>query len=194
MRRRHRVKRAGAGRWNGAHARRELVLAILASGVASLRSGTSLAQWASRPDDAGRRTAHARSAELPPAKDLAADAAASAKGRLPILLFFDREDCPYCERALREYLVPFSRVEWKDRAIFRQVAIDRTLPTRDFDGTVTTHKSIAERYGALLSPTIVVVDGRGRALAEPIVGLTTLDFYGAYVQDALAAGARKLRA
>ena len=31
-------------------------------------------------------------------------------------------------------------------------------------------------------------------LAEPIVGLTTLDFYGAYVQNALAAGARRLRA
>jgi hypothetical protein len=167
--------------------------AILASGIAAFAAREASAQWASRPGDTARRPTIERHADLPPARDLAADAAASARGRLPILLFFDREDCPYCERALREYLVPVSRSAWKDRAIFRQVAIDRTLPARDFDGTVTTHKAIAERYGAVFSPTIVVVDGRGRALADPIVGLTTIDFYGAYVNDALAAGARRLR-
>jgi hypothetical protein len=167
--------------------------AILASGIAAFAARVASAQWASRPEDAARRPPIRRHAELPPASDLAADAATSARGRLPILLFFDREDCPYCERALREYLVPVSRTDWKDRAIFRQVAIDRTLPARDFDGTVTTHKAIAERYGAVFSPTVVVVDGRGRALADPIVGLTTIDFYGAYVNDALAAGARRLR-
>lgn len=174
--------------------RREAMRVILASGIAALPAGAARAQWATRPEDAARRPPIDRKHELPPAKDLAADAAASDKGRLPILLFFDREDCPFCERALREYLVPYSREEWKDRAIFRQVAIDRTLPVRDFDGTVTTHKAIAERYGVIFSPTVLVIDGRGEKLAEPIIGLTTIDFYGAYVQNALAAGTRKLRA
>lgn len=170
-----------------------MLLGILASGLGAA-GAPARAQWASRPGDGGRGQAPARKAQLPRAQDLAADAAASGKGRLPILLFFDRDDCPFCERALREYLVPYSREEWKDRAIFRSVDIDRTLPVRDFDGSVTTHAAIAARYGVAFSPTILVVDGRGRKLAEPIIGLTTLDFYGAYVQDALAAGARKLRA
>ena len=169
------------------------MLMILASGLGTA-AATARAQWAGRPGEAGSGKPVARKAQLPAAQDLAADAAASGKGRLPILLFFDRDDCPYCERALREYVVPYSREEWKGRAIFRTVDIDRTLPARDFDGTITTHKAIAARYGVVFSPTILVVDGRGRKLAEPIVGLTTLDFYGAYVQDALAAGARKLRA
>jgi hypothetical protein len=170
-----------------------MLLAILASGVATAAPAPVRAQGASAPDDGRGRKPIPRKAELPPAKDLAADAAASRKGKLPILLFFDRDECPYCERALREYIVPFSREEWKDRALFRQVAIDRTLPVRDFDGRVITHKVLAERYGAVFSPTVVVIDGRGQKLAEPIIGLTTLDFYGAYVQNALAAGARKLR-
>ncbi len=169
------------------------MLAILASGLALLAPGTARSQWASRPEDAGRRPPVPRRAELPAAADLAADGAASKKGRLPILLFFEREDCPYCERALREYLVPYAQEEWKGKAIFRQVAIDRTLPVRDFDGTLTTHRAVAARYGVVLSPTVLIVDPRGAPLAEPIVGLTTLDFYGAYVQGALAAGARKLR-
>lgn len=169
-------------------------LAILASGLALAGARAAHAQWASRPEDGAGRPPIARVAELPPAKDLAADARASTKGRLPILLFFDREDCPFCERALREYLVPFAREEWKGRALFRQIAIDRSLPVRDFDGTVTTHKAIAARYGIVFSPTVLVTDGRGKPLAEPIVGLTTIDFYGAYVQNALATGVRKLRA
>jgi thiol-disulfide isomerase/thioredoxin len=187
------VKHKGSGSEGGAGVDRRSVLAILASGLALPVPQAALAQWATRPEDAGRRPPVARRAELPAAADLAADGAASAKGKLPILLFFDREDCPYCERALREYLVPYAQEEWKGKAIFRQVAIDRTLPVRDFDGTLTTHKAIAARYRVALSPTVLVVDPRGAPLAEPIVGLTTLDFYGAYVQGALAGGARKLR-
>jgi thiol-disulfide isomerase/thioredoxin len=152
------------------------------------------AQGARTPEDAGLRPGIRRKVELPNATDLAADAAASAKGGLPILLFFERDECPYCERALREYLVPFARNEWKGKAIFRQVGIDRTLSARDFDGGPTTHQAIAARFGIIFSPTVLVVDGRGRPLAEPIVGLTLLDFYGAYVNDALSTGARKLRA
>lgn len=186
------MMRTESGAGNAVRTRRATLAAILASGFATL-AAPGRAQWASRPGDGAASAPLKRAAELPPARDLAADAAASGKGGLPILLFFDRDDCPFCERALREYIVPYSREEWRGRAIFRQVAIDRTLPVRDFDGTITTHKALAERHGVVFSPTVIVVDGRGRELAAPIVGLTTLDFYGAYVQDALAAGARKLR-
>jgi len=133
-----------------------------------------------------------RNAELPPATDLRVDAVASNNGRLPILLFFDRVECPYCERALREYLVPLSREDWKDRALFRQVEIDRALPLVDFEGRATTHARLAERYRVTLSPTVVIVDGSGNVLSGPIVGLTTVDFYGAYLEKALEDAAGKL--
>ena len=187
------MKAEVSGREHGAMTRRDAMRTILASGVGALAAPDALAQWASPPDDGGRRPGIKRKVELPNATDLAADAAASAKGSLPILLFFERDDCPYCERALREYLVPLALDEWKGKAIFRQVGIDRTLPARDFDGRPTTHQAIAARYEVVFSPTVVVVDGRGRRIADPIVGLTTLDFYGAYVNDALRTGARKLR-
>jgi hypothetical protein len=179
-------------RKHGATKHRDAVRTILASGVAALAVPNAGAQWASTPEDGGRPGIK-RKVELPNVTDLAADAAASVKGRLPILLFFERDDCPYCERALREYLVPLALVEWKDKAIFRQVDIDRTLPARDFDGRMTTHRAIAARYAVIFSPTILVVCGSGRRIAEPIVGLTTPDFYGAYVNDALGTGARTLR-
>ena len=133
-----------------------------------------------------------RAAQLPLAQDLADDARTSIRERKPILLFFDREECPYCEQALREYLVPLSQEGWRDRALFRQIEIDRPLPLIDFDGKATTHEDLASRFGVSLSPTVLVVDGKGSVLSGPLVGLMTVDFYGAYLEGALDAAARKL--
>ena len=134
-----------------------------------------------------------RAASLPPAVDLAADAIVARRQRVPLLLFFDRDDCPYCERALREYLVPMTAdPAWRDRALFRQIEIDRALPLVGFDRTSTTHHEFAARRGVYLTPTVAVVDGAGKDLTDPIVGLTTLDFYGAYLENAITSGSGRI--
>ena len=171
--------------------RRATLRIILASGALLIASGARAQKTLTTPRGTGRPPIR-RSAELPLATDLRVDAVASNNGSLPILLFFDRVECPYCERALREYLVPLSREAWKNRALFRQVEIDRALPLVDFEGRATTHARLAERYRVTLSPTVVIVDGSGNVLADPIVGLTTVDFYGAYLEKALEDAASKL--
>lgn len=134
-----------------------------------------------------------RTADLPTAVDLAADAIVAQRKRVPLLLLFARTDCPYCERALREYLVPMSTdPAWRDRALFRQVEIDRALPLVGFDGASTTHRDFAARRSIHLTPTVAVVDGKGTDLAEPIIGLTTLDFYGAYLENAINSGSGRI--
>jgi hypothetical protein len=82
---------------------------------------------------------------------------------------------------------------WRDDALFRQVEVNRDTPLVDFDGSATTHRRLAARYGATFTPTVVVVDAAGTALADPIVGLLTADFYGAYLEEALRGALRKLR-
>ncbi len=171
-------------------ARRSTLRAILALGLAA--AGGTMAQRASPPGLAG--PARTRAAELPLARNLAADAATAARERIPIVLLFDRDNCPYCERALREYLVPMSlEGRWRTEALFRQVEIDRALPLVDFAGTATTHRELAARYGAELSPTVIVVDARGEPIGAPIVGLMTVDFYGAYLDNAFEAGVERMR-
>lgn len=158
-----------------------LACALLASGTAAVRA---IAQ---------QRAGHAL--DLPAARDLAADAAASAREAIPILLFFDRQDCPYCERALTRFVVPMSNeAPWRERALYRQIEIDQPLELVDFDGGVTTHARLAARYGVSLTPTVIVVDGRGGVIGTPIVGLLTADFYVAYLERAIDAGVAKLRA
>ena len=165
---------------------------ILASGALALAAAPVAAQKSKATPPGSGKPPVPRRAELPPATDLAADATASRRDRVPILLFFDRDECPYCEQALREYLVPFSRDEWAGKALFRQVGIDRRDALVDFAGAKTTHQALAERYGVFLSPTVLVVDATGERLAEPIVGLLTVDFYGAYVDNALRSAKTKL--
>jgi thioredoxin-related protein len=180
-----RVRTDGNDHGDRAVARRAALRRILACTLGAAAAG------AVAPAAAQRRP---RRFDLPAAADLAADAAAAARQRIPLLLFFDRGDCPYCERALREFLVPMANdPAWRDRAIYRQVEIDRATPLVDFAGTATTHAALAARYGASFAPTVLVVDPRGDPAGPPLVGLMTVDFYGGYLEDAVSAGLKKIR-
>ena len=88
--------------------------------------------------------------------------------------------------------MPLAREEWKARALFRQIEIDRPLPATDFDGRATTHRALAERYGVRLSPTVILGDARGKPLAEPIVGLMP-DFYAGLLDRALETARAAIR-
>ena len=132
---------------------------------------------------------------LAAASDLASDGALAKERRVPVLLFFNRVGCPYCERALREFLKPMERDPANaDRVLFRQVEIDKPTKLVDFKGEATTHRKFAQRYKIDLTPTIWFVDGEGRTLADPIVGLPTIDFYGAYLDQRIDDSLARLRA
>ena len=180
-----RIENGGRERGSANVARRTMLRRILACALAAAGAGAASAV-------AQTRTPHRF--DLPLAKDLAADAAASARDRVPIFLFFDRHDCPYCARALAQFVVPMSNEpRWRDRALYRQVEVDQPLPLVDFDGRATTHEKLATRYGVSLTPTVLVVDGAGAVIGKPIVGFLTVDFYAAYLESAVDAGLAKLR-
>lgn len=173
-------------------ARRGILRTILASALALAGTRAAFAQRVLATPRGAGAPPWQRANGLPLARDLAEDARRMRHERKPLLLFFDREECPYCEQALREYLLPMATGGWGERALFRQVEIDRALPLIGFDGRETTHRALAEQYDAVLSPTVVVVGPDGERLADPLVGLM-VDFYGAYLETALAEGAARLR-
>lgn len=174
--------------------RRDALTRILASALLGLSGRPAWSQKALTTPRGTGRPKLARNAQLPIAADLAHDGRTSTRERKPILLFFDREECPYCERALREYVVPLSREGWKDRVLFRQIEIDEPIALLDFDGKATTHDRFAARLRVTLSPTVLVVDGAGAILSGPLVGLMTVDFYGAYLERALEDASKRLGA
>jgi thioredoxin-related protein len=119
----------------------------------------------------------------------------AATRKAPIVLVFTRPECPYCTRAKREHLEPLRVSQsYGAKIIMREiVAADARTALRDFDGNNTTHGDFARKYDIHSVPTVLVVDSRGKPLAEPIIGLTSTDFYNLYLEQAIDAGRLALR-
>jgi thioredoxin-related protein len=118
------------------------------------------------------------------ARDFSADARVASEKRVPVLLFFTQANCPFCERARREYLRSMAlENETGKRALYREVPIDGRLI--DFDGRRKPVSEIAQRYGVKVFPTVVMVDAQGAASSRLLVGIAVPDFYGAYLNELL---------
>ena len=119
----------------------------------------------------------------------------AAARKAPIMLVFTRPECPYCSRAKKEHLEPMRVSQsYGSKILMREiVAADERTVLRDFSGTSTTHGEFARRYDIRSVPTVLVVDPHGKPLAEPIIGLTSTDFYNLYLEQAIDAGRVALR-
>lgn len=133
-------------------------------------------------------------AQLTAADDLAHTAGEARTRRVPVLIAFMQQSCPYCAVARRDYLLPLqSDPQWKGRVLIREVEVDRGIRMRDFGGDATTHRAFAGLHGVRRVPTLIVFDADGRPAAPPITGLLGDDFYRLYIEQAVEAGLTRMR-
>ena len=127
------------------------------------------------------------------ASNLAEDARAAARGRVPLVIFFSQPGCEYCERARRDYLEPMAAQPAAGDQ-FRLVEVDITskAPLVGFDGRKLTHTAFARGQNVRIVPTLAFVGATGEPLAEPLVGLTVPDFYQSYVDLRVEAARARL--
>ncbi len=130
------------------------------------------------------------------ADDFAALGKIAAAGNTPIMLVFTRPGCPYCARAKKDHLEPLSASPgYGAKVVLREIeSTNDLIPLRDFDGSQTTHGDFARKYEVRTVPTVIVVDARGKPLADAIVGLNVPDFYNLYLEQAIDAARLQLRA
>jgi thioredoxin-related protein len=133
---------------------------------------------------------------IQPAGDLRSDGRAAQRDCKPLLLEFAATYCEYCSLLEREVLNPtLLNRGYDSRVMMRKLLIDRHTPLVDFSGTDNvTAAQLAQRYKVSLTPTLLFVDARGQELTERMVGVTTLDFYGGYLDTALDRARARLRA
>ncbi|MDZ7751949.1 MAG: thioredoxin family protein [Gammaproteobacteria bacterium] len=125
-------------------------------------------------------------------RDLADAGARAAARDIPIVLLMSASYCGYCDRVRDEFLVPMIiGGDYAGRALLRELAIDGPA-VRDFDGARRGADVIAQRYAVSLVPTLLFLDGEGRELARRMVGLGTVDFYGAYLERAVETAEARL--
>lgn len=132
---------------------------------------------------------------LPIAKSFAADSKLAATKKIPILVLYTSPDCPYCERAKSDYLIPMLKdPAYKNKVIIREVDITSQSPLTLFNGATSTGAAFAAQHKVAVVPTIKVINARDAEVADPIVGLLIPDFYFGYIDSAISGGLQKMRA
>ncbi len=105
---------------------------------------------------------------------------------IPIMMMLSADGCSWCVKLEEEHLKPMLRSgDYKERVLIRQLKIDDAHDVRDFDGRPVSADRIGARYGVLVTPTVIYLDGDGRQLAKKIVGISSDHYYGSYVDMAI---------
>ncbi|MBT8092636.1 MAG: hypothetical protein KJN77_06335 [Gammaproteobacteria bacterium] len=137
--------------------------------------------------------ARADRVSVPPAADLSADAARVAAAGLPMLLVVTREDCGFCALLKRAVIVPMILSgEYETRVIIRELNIDGDMPVVDFDGRSVSSFAVANRYGALFTPTVLLVGPQGEELDKRLLGINNDEMYLYYLDQAIDRATRRL--
>jgi len=133
--------------------------------------------------------------EVPAAGDLRREAGRAEQACVPLLLEFAAAGCEYCTLLEDAILKPMLlNRDYDTRVVMRKLLLDRAATVVDFSGQPVTAANLAQRYRVSLTPTLLFLDGAGEELTERMIGVTTLDFYGGYLDQALEASKRELQA
>jgi len=126
------------------------------------------------------------SEDLPRYLDGQVEADNARRDRLPILLMVSLSDCPYCEKLKGEILNPMMLSgDYDAKVLIRELLVDEGEEVVDFGGDAVPAMQLAKRYGPVLAPTLLFLDPQGREIAQKIRGITTLDFYSFYLDQAI---------
>lgn len=132
--------------------------------------------------------------QLPVARNLAQEAESNAREGRALLVLFSQHGCAWCQRVRQEFLLPMSRnAGYRSRIAFVQVDVGSERELRDFRGQATTHAAFTRATGVRLYPTVMLFGPNGERLAEPLVGFTGSDFYGAHLDERIEVALKKLR-
>lgn len=136
----------------------------------------------------------AHTEDLATVQDFRIEAKESQQKKAPILVLFMSPYCPYCETVLQDFLLPMQRnPEYQNKVILRQLDIYNKDKLIDFKGKITTPLGFANQAKVWAVPTVILFDSEGRELKN-ITGLLTVDFYRAYLDEAIDAAEALIKA
>ena len=132
--------------------------------------------------------------ELRIANDLHDVGRESDMRKIPVVLFFSSKHCEYCDLVRDGFLKHLlTDPAFMNKLLLREVRIDSARALFDFNKQSITHATFTEQRAIELVPTIQFTDSLGDMLTEDIVGVTTLGFYGAYLEKAIEQSLSNLR-
>ncbi len=99
-----------------------------------------------------------------------------------LVLMLHAEHCPYCIQMDEEILSPMViSGEYDKRVFIRKLQIDEARDVKDFSGNTVEPSDISDDYNVKLTPTLVFLDHEGKEMAEQMIGINTVELFGAYL-------------
>lgn len=131
---------------------------------------------------------------VPFSSNLQSDGELVRNRRIPMILMFSADDCPYCIVMESDHLVPLLRNrEYDELVLIRKIHLDSTERIDSFSGDEITPVSLGNSYGVWLTPTLLFLDGKGREVQKRIIGLGVRDFVNGEIDELILGAIAKLR-
>lgn len=117
-------------------------------------------------------------------------ATAKENGKQGVFLFFEMEECPFCDRMKKTILVQPEVIKYfKEHFLTYQIDIEGASTLIDFDGTEGTSQSISEKkYRVRATPVMMFFDLEGNPTARYTGPTKTADEFmllGKFVVDGI---------
>jgi len=119
-------------------------------------------------------------AALPAARSLRAELEQALAIRQPLVVMVSLEGCPWCRLVRESYLRPLRS---GDKLPVVQVDIASAAVVQDFAGRAATHDALTRQWGIDTAPTLLFFGRRAQEVAPRLVGVSSPDFYGAYLDE-----------
>ncbi len=115
---------------------------------------------------------------------LQAEMQATAK---PLMLVFRASYCRYCRQLEKDEIIPLLQdTTVRDRILIRSVTLDKETSLKDLQGNMISPKQLGKTYQISITPTLVFINSQGKEVAEAIKGYNGSEFFGAYLENAIA--------
>jgi len=101
------------------------------------------------------------------------------------LIEFSKAWCDYCEALEEDVLKPIVNNNiYGDRIIIRKLEVNNTYLV-DARGDQISAVDFAVRHDVDFFPTLLFFDGDGKEVSRRIIGITTFDYMGAEIDNAV---------
>jgi len=104
--------------------------------------------------------------------------------KMGLVMMLHAEHCPYCRLMDEEILSPMIRSgEYNKRVFIRKLQVDVSDEVIDFKGKKISASDLASNYDSQLTPTLLFLDQNGEEKAVKMIGINSLEFFGASVDE-----------
>jgi thioredoxin-related protein len=124
--------------------------------------------------------------------NLQIDAALAKEQGMLLLVLVTLPSCSACEFVKENIVEPMIAAgDFDNVAVVRELSLQAYSIT-DFDGNNIDANDFAHRYSAEFAPSMLFLSADGDQLHKPIIGMSSRDYYGFYLEEAIAKSIKRL--